>query len=419
MWTPSCSKMKSNIRIVVIIFFIPNFISSCGNLNNDLHDYNLKGKVKSVRETSYKAIDRFGEIQKGDIIDEFSLFSNYYVLYNNRGNILTEIEYDLDGSIDNKSTYSYDKNNRVLEIIWLNNDGSQDRWISKYDEHGYLVEDKWYEDDGSLYLKYQYVNDNNGNILSTSCYAADGTLKSKFIKKYDQKNNLLEHKEYNSLGEIILEQQNRYDKSGNRIEKIYKRSDFYNMSLSSYDDKNNVIEEIDYSSDGKVKEKRTYSYEYDKKNNWTTKIHYRNGNPLYIIEREIMYYSIMNLNADAVLTSTKKAKNVLPGDGIIEATVKELNKTAPEMVNEITRFDNALAMPNKTLQYNYTLITINKGDLEEDYFKNYLEPSIINGIRTSPDMKALRDLGTTFAYHYRDKNGLFVHRFFVTPEMYR
>ena len=97
-----------------------------------------------------------------------------------------------------------------------------------------------------------------------------------------------------------------------------------------------------------------------------------------------MYYSIFDLNIDVGQTSSEKTKNVLTGERIIKSTVKELNKTAPEMVNEITRFDNALAMPNKTLQYNYTLITINKDDLENDYIKTYLEPNIINGIRTRP-----------------------------------
>lgn len=419
MWTPACTKMKNNLFIALIIFVIPNFILSCGNLENDLLESNLNGKVKSVRETSYKAIDRFGEIQKGDIIDDEILISNYYSLYNNKGNLIDLINYEIDGSIYNKTTITYDKNNRVSEIIWVYDDGNQDKWISKYDEHGYLIEDKSYNVDGSLYNKYLYINDNNGNLLSTSCYSADGTMRSKSFNKYDQKDNLTEHKEYNSLGQITFEQQYQYDKAGNMVEYIYKRSDYFKKSISSYDDKNNLIEEIDYSSEGKVKEKRTYSYKYDKKNNWTTKIFYRNDIPLYLIEREIAYYSITSLNTDAEQASTKKVKIDLPSDRIIESTVKELNKTTPEMVNEITRFDNALAMPNKTLQYNYTLITINKDDLEKDYFKNYMEPSIINGIRTSPDMKPLRDLGTTFVYHYRDKNGQFVHRFSITPEMYR
>ena len=247
MWSPSSFKTTNNIYIVLIIFVIPNFTLSCGNHHNDLQDYNLRGKVKSVRETSYKAFDKFGEIQKGDITDEYNLFNNYYALYNTKGNLLTEIEYKIDGSIDYKSTYLYDKNDRVSEIIGINNDGSQDKWVSKYDESGYLVEDNWYEDDGGLYLKYLYANDNKGNALSQSCYSDDGTMKSKYIHKYDLEDNLTERKEYNSLGQIILEQKYVYDETGNRIESIYKRSNYYNMSLSSYDTKNNVIEEIDYS----------------------------------------------------------------------------------------------------------------------------------------------------------------------------
>jgi len=37
-------------------------------------------------------------------------------------------------------------------------------------------------------------------------------------------------------------------------------------------------------------ENRTYKYDYDKTNNWTRQIIFKNGIPLFIIEREIEYY---------------------------------------------------------------------------------------------------------------------------------
>ena len=106
-------------------------------------------------------------------------------------------------------------------------------------------------------------------------------------------------------------------------------------------------------------------------------------------------------------------------DKVLVSTASEINKTCPIMVDEYTRLDNALALPNNTFQYNYTLINISKTEVNIDTVKKYIEPGIINGIRTSPDLKFFRDNKTTMVYNYRDKNGEFVHKLSVTPDMYR
>ena len=51
-----------------------------------------------------------------------------------------------------------------------------------------------------------------------------------------------------------------------------------------------MIEENWYESDGSLYEKHTYKYEYDKNNNWTQRIQYKNTIPLNITERIIEYY---------------------------------------------------------------------------------------------------------------------------------
>ena len=42
-------------------------------------------------------------------------------------------------------------------------------------------------------------------------------------------------------------------------------------------------------------------------------------------------------------------------------TASEINKSCPIMVDAETRLDNTVALPNKTIQYNYTLVNIEKG----------------------------------------------------------
>ena len=89
------------------------------------------------------------------------------------------------------------------------------------------------------------------------------------------------------------------------------------------------------------------------------------------------------------------------------------------MIDQYTRLDNTVAFPNKSFQYNYTLINMDKSEVNLDTVKKYIEPGIINNVKTNPDLKIYRENNTTMIYNYRDKNGVFVLKIAVTPEMYK
>lgn len=105
-------------------------------------------------------------------------------------------------------------------------------------------------------------------------------------------------------------------------------------------------------------------------------------------------------------------------DKVMMQAASELNKTCPIMVDEYTRLDNAVALPDNIFQYNYTLVNITKEEVNLDTVKKYIEPGIINNVKTNPDLKIYRDKKTTMSYYYKDKNGEFVHKFSVTPDQY-
>src|SRR5215471_8533203 len=56
----------------------------------------------------------------------------------------------------------------------------------------------------------------------------------------------------------------------------------------------------------------------------------------------------------------------------------ETNKTVPMMVDSLTRFDNAIALPENKIQYNYTLIFADKETTDTTMLKNRMEPSIVS-----------------------------------------
>jgi len=106
-------------------------------------------------------------------------------------------------------------------------------------------------------------------------------------------------------------------------------------------------------------------------------------------------------------------------DKVMMTAASELNKTCPLMVDQYTRLDNAIALPENSFQYNYTLINMDKSEVSIDTAKKYLLPNIINNVKTNPDLKIYRDNKTTMIYNYKDKNGVFIFKFSITPDMYK
>lgn len=102
---------------------------------------------------------------------------------------------------------------------------------------------------------------------------------------------------------------------------------------------------------------------------------------------------------------------------MMEAASK-INESCPIMVDSETRLDNAIAMPDNVFQYNYTLIHVDKDSIDIDLAKGQLEPTIINFVKTNPDLKIYRDSKVTFKYYYKDRNGVYLLSILVPPDIY-
>lgn len=96
----------------------------------------------------------------------------------------------------------------------------------------------------------------------------------------------------------------------------------------------------------------------------------------------------------------------------------EINKSCPLMVDSETRMDNITALPNHIFMYNYTLINYELGAFDTTEIKKQLEPLILNFVKTSPQMKQIRELKFTLLYHYKDKNGKYLFQITATPQQY-
>lgn len=106
-------------------------------------------------------------------------------------------------------------------------------------------------------------------------------------------------------------------------------------------------------------------------------------------------------------------------DKIMMSAANEINKSCPLMVDQETRLDNTIALPDNRFQYNYTLVNFEKQSLNIEELKEKLKPTIINIVKTNPQMKIMREKAVTVVYSYKDKNGVFLFEIVVTPDQYK
>lgn len=288
------------------------------DLNNDLNKYHLFGRVKSMSEFSYEAIDRFGEISKGKSKrDDYGF--DHHILFNTNGYVIEANYYYYPGRLANKYIYKYESDNNLSEYRKYSEDGNlfnsesyeyndkgkkikTQRYISnlvnqhitiihKYDDFGNNIEDSIYNSDGLISI-HKFKCDISGKRIEEKDYDADGKLNLKIIIEYDNRGNEVERKYYNKDGKIYIHTSYKYDDAGNNIE-VNQFDDGGNLkskTTSKYDDKYNNIENDIYDENNHLKFSGISKYEFDKKGNWIKCVEYDNNLPTYIKERKIEYY---------------------------------------------------------------------------------------------------------------------------------
>ena len=107
-------------------------------------------------------------------------------------------------------------------------------------------------------------------------------------------------------------------------------------------------------------------------------------------------------------------------DSQLVKIASDMNRLCPMTIDEFTRLDKGVALPDNVFQYNYTLTEefdrLNITDLD-GVFK-FIREASINNLKTAPDSKYFRDHKTTLIFYYRNAKGKFVYKFTVTPDMY-
>ncbi len=283
---------------------------------NDWQTLKLLGKVKSLRETSYKAVEKFGEITKAERLRAADA-SDYTLTFDEKGRQSACHYYNQEGKQSAYQTFAYDEKGRLIEQSFFG-EGTQllQKKVLKYTDKGLLAEATLYDAEGKILEKHSYEYDTPKSKNMLSFYKADGTLLSKEIEKlntqgqpiekaayradgstsqkelYNEQRLLVEKIIYNTNGEVEEKYSFEYNEQGQLIATIIQKSKDSSpvKHTFEYDERGLLSMEKELREDGTVASQRSYLYQYDTQQNWIQRIEFYDEKPMYLLERSIEYY---------------------------------------------------------------------------------------------------------------------------------
>jgi hypothetical protein len=266
---PKTSNMKQLIPFIAGAIFLVSCntkstseAGAAAPLNTDLIQQNLKGKVKTVTQTS-TTIDSTGQERTDSLTTVES--------YDEKGYSTMSQTKNSSGKITTEQTAKHDSAGRVLEFVTYKDGKMTSKLETELDAAGNYIGGKTYDSTGKQDGYYKDLKQNEyGIVYSGKQYSMDGKIKADFNMKYD-KTHFLGGKNTDSTGKITYE------------------------GTAKMNDKGDMSEEnLTYLEKGTTKtEKNTYKYDaFDEKGNWIKRTKYNDkGRPVQFVTRTLTYYN--------------------------------------------------------------------------------------------------------------------------------
>jgi len=341
--------MRYRLMLTSFIFVLFSFTASAQSNTNDLNDYELNGKVKTLMLTEpiypivYDAFNqpltrnthvytRFNEAgyilensdQNGKTTFDYfaggdklrskmvdkswkgkdTIYTSYFWYtygYNEKGNLSEETQYNSDGAIIYRTRYHYNETGNLIKKQEYNPEGIYSSVAYQYDEKG----------NNTAVLIYNSENERSADRIKTFTYNPTGKLVtetdsihyrygSKTTYDYDEHGNLIEKKDFSPNDNKVLTLSSiynyKYDAQGNLIEENISRLNNKNVVTHSstysykYDALGNKIAENRITPEAKAASNHVYVYKYDKMNNWVKWTEYKDNKRIHVKKRKLTYY---------------------------------------------------------------------------------------------------------------------------------
>ena len=250
------------MKKLILLLFIP-LVFACSDEHNDLNsaEFKLKGKVKSVHTTYYSTVEKFGEVIKGQAIDDTINYKYYF-----------------------KKDGNYFKAELYLGTMLVGVDKLE------FNNLEIPIQSNSYDSDGTLLFVRKIESNDKGKPSEVLGYSDDGELKSKSLYQYDDKGRLTVKQAFLLDAEgswvKISEIKKKYDRNGSLIEESFSQENTqisvckYKINDKGFSSEADCIKlyyqegapDKGYNNDRRERWSELYEYEYDDKGNWIKRI---------------------------------------------------------------------------------------------------------------------------------------------------
>lgn len=312
------------IRLTIVIGFslIQQLLLGQTNVMeyDNLKTLNLKGKVKTIKEISYRAAEVNSKVVK--LLKGWKYNWQHDMLYSfdTLGNLVSLKEEINSNQIDNYSIkldsknriievnrlvrtnyYQYDSLNRIYSSIIIYKDpetnsngnlNAANEYETKeyyyYDSKNRLSKKERFENKIKTFVEtFQY--DSHNNLIL--CQIKKGALIESHKYVYDA-NNLLTKYEWGDNEDGVFEITINEYLNQNKVKERWEL--YIDNELEGYIDtkfeNGNIVETKEIEIDGTVSGTETVTYEFDENGNWIKSVTKYSDGALFMIERTIDYY---------------------------------------------------------------------------------------------------------------------------------
>lgn len=231
--------------ILVLLIFI-----SCNSQETKCNnDFNLKGRVQNVEETT-----KYSDYEMKSV---YSLNENDYVL---------SIEVYANNGLFEKSEIKYDKNNITQEIIVVDSKGKEKSKSNFIKNNGNQIEKT-------------IINTSNRKSVIIHHYEGSSELPNSG-KELDKEGRILRSWKLEYKNDLVSTQSN-CNPDGTII----------NQTTFIYNDNNDLVEVIEKGKNGEILNRQYSEYQYDNKKNWIERKFYdADKNLISTSNRKIKYW---------------------------------------------------------------------------------------------------------------------------------
>ncbi|MCC9072758.1 hypothetical protein LNQ49_14320 [Flavobacterium sp. F-65] len=99
--------------------------------------------------------------------------------------------------------------------------------------------------------------------------------------------------------------------------------------------------------------------------------------------------------------------------------VAKYNKSCPLAIQEGIRLDSVSLHPDRVVQYNLTLLNVEKETAEVAVIHEEIEKSLLSTAKANSGLKVFRENDFTLVYNYNDKKKVFLFKVTILPSQYK